>query len=129
VELKQDELLPVIKQCVFHSILKDHIEVSGIHVRLPIWGNMDHIATLQRRFSAEVNADNEENFAPLYFQSQLKYLLSQATAYEEPVYQTSEDGEEVHIGNSVIFIDRPRLCFPKVETDEDGNLFLNCIKS
>lgn len=121
------DLLPLIEQCVYHSESIKGLVTSGIFVNLPINGQMDHIIHLKRKVFAEVNANSEELFTPIVLLGQIEYILDKAERFEDPIYQQNEDGEEVHIGNSFIFIDRNRLVFPRVVQTTDGYI-LDCVK-
>lgn len=124
-----DELTRLVERSIFHSELKDGYVVSGIHVNLPVNGNMTHLMNVERRVIAQTARDArmEEEASIRILSHQLAWVIEHAMELEKPVFQENEDGEQLQIGRSIILLDRNRIEFPQfVETKTE--VYLNCVK-
>jgi hypothetical protein len=124
-----NELLRLVERSIFHSELKNGYVISGVHVNLPVNGNMDYMFLLERRMICETARDArmEEQASAKILAHQLAYILEKEDRLDKPVFQNNEDGDRIQIGVSVIILDRSRIDFPKfIETQTE--VYLNCSK-
>jgi hypothetical protein len=123
------ELTRLVERSIFHSELKDGYVISGVHVNLPVNGNMDHLVSLERRIVCETARDArmEEEASVKILATQLAYLIEHEQFFEKPYYQQGEEGFPVCIGRAVIVIDRARIGFP-VFTETKTEVYLDCTK-
>lgn len=123
------ELQRLVERSIFHSQLKGGNIVSGVHVNLPVNGQMEHKISLERRMTCQTAAQArmEEDASVKILSNQLAYLIEHEFTYEKPVFQENEGGDSFQIGTSVILIDRNRIDFPKF-TETKTEVYLDCCK-
>jgi hypothetical protein len=131
------ELLLLVERCIYHTECKTGqgeeskigYVISGVHVNLPVNGNMDHLINLERRMVCESARDArmEEEASAKILAHQLAYLIEHEDTFENPVFQENEFGRPVQIGRAVIMLDRQRIKFPTM-CETTTNVYLNCCK-
>lgn len=121
------EIVRLMERSIFHSELKNGYVISGVHVNLPVNGDMEHLVSLERRMICETARDArmEEDASIKILAHQLAYLIEHETTFEEPFYQENEEGFPVPIGRAVILIDKKRMSFP-VFTETKTEVYLDC---
>jgi hypothetical protein len=120
------ELTRLVERSIFHSELKGGYVISGIHVNLPVNGDMTHMVSLDRRMVCETARDArmEESASIKILSQQLAYLIENEMTFEKPYYQENEEGFPVPL-DGLIMIDRGKISFPKfVETKTE--VYLDC---
>ena len=124
---KFDELVRLIERSIYHSELKEGYVISGIHLNVPVNGNMTHMINLDRRLICESvrDARMEEDSSARILAHQLAYIIEHEDRLEKPVYQESEDGRQVEIGQAIILLDRKRLSFP-IFVETTTEVYLDC---
>lgn len=123
------ELVRLVEKSIFHSELKNGYVISGVHVNLPVNGQMEHMVSIERRMVCETARDArmEESASVKILANQIAYLIEHEQTFEKPYYQDSEEGFPVPIGRAVIMIDRNRIGFPAF-TETKTEVYLDCTK-
>lgn len=122
-----DDLVRLVERSIFHSELKNGYVISGVHVNLPVNGQMDHMVSLERRIIAETARDArmEEQASVTILAHQLAFIIEHESSFEKPMFQDNEDGHPVPIGKAVILLDRHRINFPEF-TETKTEVYLDC---
>ncbi len=136
VHLVKIDYYNFIGKAVYHSYLRNPLESiltlnSITYFRLPIeGGDGAFMLGLNKDSFCPTEAFNRklEVEAELFFASELRYIVEEATKYENPIFQEDIDtNDKYEVMRQFMRIDRSRICLPVVR-EKDGVRYLDLIK-